>query len=156
VCVTTRMNTPKHSKSGLRALLQAATDLHGHFGPFLALGIRMGLLGLRELSVQQGDRRMTATVMLEYAVPFSCILDGIQISTRCTVGNARLAWKESNEIGAIFQLDSSQQRVEIWVLPVVIRELKRRLAKQPSDEEIRQIGLDISSRSDSELFLSKR
>jgi len=150
------MKTPKHGKSGLRALLRAATDLHGHFGPFLALGVRMGLFGLRELSVQQGHTRLTATVMLEYVVPFSCILDGIQISTRCTVGNARLVWKESKEIGAIFQLSSSQQRVEVWVSPAVVHELKRKLAKKPSDEEIRQIGMDVASRSDAELFLSKR
>ena len=116
----------------------------------------MGLFGLRELSAQQGDTRLTATVMLKYAVPFSCILDGIQISTKCTVGNARLAWKRSNKIGVIFKLGSSQQRLEVWILPAVVRELKQRLAKQCSDEEVRRIGLDIASRSDSELFLSKR
>jgi len=146
----------EHYESGLKTLLQAATDLHGHFGPFLALGVRMGLVGMRELSVRQGDTRLTSTVMLEYAVPISCILDGIQTSTKCTVGNTRLTWKKSTRIGAIFGLSSSQQRVEVWVRPTVVQELKRELAVQPSDEEIRQIGWNIASRSDEELFLSKK
>ncbi len=146
----------KHYEPGLKIILEEATDLHGHFGPFLALGVRMGLVGLRELSVQQGDTRLTLTVMLEYVVPISCVLDGIQTSTKCTVGNTRLTWKKSKRIGAIFVLSSSQQRVEVWVRPTVVQELKRELALQPSDEEIRKIGRDIASRSDEELFLSER
>jgi len=136
-------------------MLQAATDLHGHFGPFLALGVRMGLVGLRELSVQPADTRLTVSVTLEYAVPISCILDGIQTSTGCTVGNSRLAWKESKEISAGFQLGSDQQKVRVCGDPLVVQELKRRLDKQPSDEEIRRIGWDVAFRSDAELFFSE-
>lgn len=136
--------------------LRAASDLHGHFGPFLALGVRMGLYALRELAVKEGDKGLHTTVMLEYATPISCVLDGIQASTKCTVGNTRLAWRKSKEVGAIFQLDHSMKLVDIWLKSEVFRELKRRLASHPSDEETRQIGLDIASRSDVELFLRKR
>jgi len=149
------MMTRKHIKPDLKSLLQAATFPHGHFGPFLTLGVRMGLFGLRQLGVKQGDTRLRAIVMLEYVVPISCILDGIQTSTGCTVGNTRLTWKESTEIGALFELGSCQQKVEVWAIPAVVQELKRKLAKQPSDEEIRQIGWDIAFRTDAELFLSK-
>ena len=140
----------------LKKQLQAATDLHGHFGPFLALGVRMGLYALRELSVKEGDTRLHATVMLKYVTPISCILDGVQASTKCTAGNTRLTWKQSKEIGAIFQLDRNKQQVEVWLKSSILHELKHRLAKHQSDEDIRQIGLDIASRSDAELFLRKR
>jgi len=150
------MGTRKHVKSDLKSVLQAATSLHGHFGPFLTLGVRTGLVGLQELKVKQGDARLSTIVMLEYVVPISCILDGIQTSTGCTVGNTRLTWKESREIGAIFELGSAQRRIEVWVNPAVVQELKRKLAEQPPDEEIRQIGWDIAFRTDAELFLSKR
>jgi len=150
------MATRKHTESNVETLLQMASNLHGHFGPFLALGVRMGLVGLRELRVKQGDMRLNTTVMLEYVVPISCILDGIQTSTGCTVGNTRLTWKQYNEIGAKFELGSNQRKVEVWVNPVVVQELKRKLEKQPSEEETRQIGWDIAFRTDEELFLSKR
>jgi formylmethanofuran dehydrogenase subunit E len=150
------MTGQKMKDQNLDKRLQAATDLHGHFGPFLALGVRMGLYALRELGVNEGDTRLHTTVMLEYVTPVSCILDGIQASTKCTVGNARLEWKHSKEIGAIFQLSHNKQQVEVWVKSALFRELKRRLATHPSDEETRQIGLDIASRSDAELFFTKR
>jgi len=150
------MTAQRHGRQGLDAVLQDATDLHGHFGPFLALGVRIGLVGLRELRVKQGDTRLHTTVMLEYVAPISCVLDGIQVSTKCTVGNTRLTWKESSEISVTFQLSSSRRKVEIRVNPAIIRELQRKLAKPLPDEEIRQIGLDIASLPDAELFLCKR
>jgi len=106
------MTTASRNKNhNLNAILQTATDLHGHFGPFLTLGVRMSLLGLQKLGVKSGDPRLHATVMLKYAAPISCILDGVQATTKCTVGNTRLTWKESSQISIIFSLEGSKQRI---------------------------------------------
>jgi formylmethanofuran dehydrogenase subunit E len=140
----------------LSATLQTATDLHGHFGPFLTLGVRMGLLGLQELGVKPGDPRLHATVMFKYAAPISCILDGIQTTTKCTVGNTRLTWKESSQISVIFSLEGSKQRIKIRVKPAIVHELLGRLSEQASDKATREIGDEIASRPDSELFLSEK
>jgi formylmethanofuran dehydrogenase subunit E len=94
--------------------------------------------------------------MLRYVTPTSCILDGVQSSTQCTVGNTRLTWKNSEEIGARFQLESSKRQIEVLVKPSVLQELKLRLEPKLGDEEIRRIGLDIASRADTELFREKR
>jgi len=153
--VIPRMKTSRPDKTGFKTPMQVAMNLHGHFGPFLALAVRMGLAAMEELGVKRSDMRLHANVMLEYIVPMSCVLDGIQTSTGCTVGNTRLTWKESKEIGTIFQLGFNQKRVEVWVRPSLVKELKKRLAKQPTDEEIRHIGWDIAFRSDKELFLSR-
>jgi len=142
----------RNQKQSLNTLLRVATDLHGHFGPFLALGVRAGLVGLRELGAKAGDTQLHVTGTLEYALPFSCFLDGIQSTTKCTVGNKRLAWKESKEIGALFLLKNSGRQVEVRVNPSVIQELNRRLNKMPPDEETRQLALGIASRSERELF----
>lgn len=140
----------------LKEELQLAADLHGHLGPFLVLGVRMGLYALGKLKVRKGDTELHATVMLKYVTPVSCILDGVQTSTQCTVGNTRLTWKNSNDPGAVFQLRGSNRRVEVWVKPAIFQQLKLRLDTHPSAEETRQIGLEIASRSDAELFLEKR
>jgi len=140
-------------KRGLNTLMKKAEDLHGHLGPFLALGIWMGLIGIRETGAREGDPQLRVIVMLEYALPFSCILDGIQTATKCTVGNQRLTWRESKEIRAIFLLKSSERKVEVSVNPAVIQELSRRLDKNPSDNEVRQLASDIILRSEKELFL---
>jgi len=143
----------RNQKQGLNTFLRVATDLHGHLGPFLALGVRIGLVGLRELGAKEGDTRLQVKAMLEYALPFSCILDGIQATTKCTVGNKRLTWIESKETGALFLLKNGGPQVEVSVNSAVVQELRRKLDKRPSDEEVRQLGVDIVSRSERELFL---
>lgn len=140
----------------LNERLEFAANLHGHFGPFLTLGVRMGLYGLRKLGVRKGNTDLHVIVRLRYATPVSCILDGVQSSTQCTIGNTRLTWKNSEEIGARFKLESSKRQIEVLVKPSVLQELKLRLEVKPSDEEIRRIGFDIASRSDMELFREKR
>jgi formylmethanofuran dehydrogenase subunit E len=150
------MTEKKERSRSLNEQLQLATDLHGHFGPFLALGVRMGLYGLRKLGVKRGDTELRVIVMLRYATPVSCILDGIQSSTQCTVGNTRLAWKNSEDVSAIFKLERSKRQIEVSVKPSVLQELILRLEAKPSDEDTRQLGLAIESRSDAGLFLEKR
>jgi len=147
---------PRNKNHHLSETLQTAIDFHGHSGPFLTLGVRMGLLGLQKLGVKPGDSRLHATAMLKYAAPISCILDGIQTTTKCTVGNTRLAWKESKQISVTFQLDGSKRRIRIQVNPALVQKLLGRLAEQPTDKATREIGEEIASRPDSELFLSEK
>jgi len=150
--VILRMVASKPSQE-LSALLRKATDLHGHFGPFLTLGVRMGLLGLRELKAKKGDTELHVTAMLEYTLPFSCMLDGIQTTTRCTIGNQRLAWRESKEFRIKFQLKNNGREVEVRVNPAIVQELQRKLENtQPTDEIVRQLALEVGSRSEKELF----
>jgi formylmethanofuran dehydrogenase subunit E len=137
----------------MNVLLRKATDVHGHFGPFLTLGVRMGLLGLRELGARKGDTDLRVTVSLEYTLPFSCMLDGIQASTRCTVGNKRLRWTESKEFGAVFLQQNSGREVEIKINPTVVQELRFKLENtKPMDEGVRQIALETWASSEKKLF----
>jgi len=145
--------TEQSREQDLDSLFKAAAGLHGHFGPFLTLGVRMGLAGLRELGVKPGDTRLHVKATLEYALPFSCMLDGIQTATKCTVGNQRLSWKESGELGAMFLLENTGRQIEVKVKKIVIQELSRKLEKKkPMSEAVRQLATDVASRSEKELF----
>ena len=72
--------------SELKSLLERATEFHGHLGPFLVIGVRMGLIGLKKFGIGSNDH-LTIDVSLPLHVPFSCIIDGLQVSTNCTVGS---------------------------------------------------------------------
>jgi len=152
--VTLRMGAFRRSREqDMDKLLKVATSFHGHFGPFLTLGVRMGLVGLRELRAKEGDTQLRVTAMLEYSLPFSCMLDGIQTATKCTVGNKRLLWKESKELGAIFLLENTGRQIEVKVNQAMVRELSRRLdQKKPLSEAVRQLASDVASRPEEELF----
>ena len=70
-------------------LLQAGGRFHGHIGPFLAVGLRMGLLANERIG--RDPMGMKATVRVEGRPPRSCVLDGIQYSTGCTLGKYNIA-----------------------------------------------------------------
>lgn len=70
--------------------VQKAVEFHGHLGPFLVLGVRMGLLAKKEL-FPLGDEGMKAVAKTGNVPSLSCLLDGIQISTGCTMGNGKIS-----------------------------------------------------------------
>jgi len=73
----------------LRAMVDRGTLLHGHLGPYLVAGIRMGLLALRELE-SSGYFRIQAESEAGRTTPLSCLNDGIQIGSGCTAGKGNL------------------------------------------------------------------
>ena len=71
------------------ALIERGTKLHGHLGPFLVAGIRMGLLALRELG-SPGYFGLRAESEAGSKTPLSCLNDGVQIGSGCTAEKGNL------------------------------------------------------------------
>lgn len=71
-------------------MIERASEFHGHLGPFLVLGIRIGLAALRELG-SHGHKDISAIVRSGSRPPVSCLADGIQISTGCTLGKGNIS-----------------------------------------------------------------
>ncbi|RLE30307.1 formylmethanofuran dehydrogenase [Candidatus Acetothermia bacterium] len=84
-----------------RELWELGVRLHGHRGPFLACGIRMGLLALRLLG-STGYSGIRAVAETGSAPPVSCLVDGLQISTGCTAGKGNLGVEEGGRPAARF------------------------------------------------------
>ncbi|HCJ10270.1 MAG TPA: formylmethanofuran dehydrogenase [Clostridiales bacterium] len=71
-------------------LLLRAGELHGHYCPFLALGVRAGGEALLELGLDSdGMEDLVAVVETN-----GCFSDGIQCATGCTFGNNALVFKD--------------------------------------------------------------
>ncbi len=77
------------SRVDLAALIERATELHGHLGPYLVAGIRMGLLAL-DLLESPGYFGIEAQSETGTTPPISCLTDGIQIGSGCTTGKGNL------------------------------------------------------------------
>jgi len=139
----------------LMTILKEAEGFHGHLGPFLVIGVRAGLVGLMKLGIEKGDQQMSATAMLKNSIPFSCILDGVQISTGCTVGNKRLKLQDSSSVAIRFENKNGKQ-VEIEVNSTTLDRLMERLsAKNVGSEEVRRLGYIMASIGEHELFRVK-
>lgn len=64
------------------------TRIHGGFGSYVALGIRIGLDALADLNVSRGDIDVTLVDGPETRCP--CIADGLLLATGATPGRATL------------------------------------------------------------------
>lgn len=73
----------------LQDLIERGTQLHGHLGPYLVAGIRMGLLAL-DLLESSGYFGIEAESEAGDVPPVSCLSDGIQIGCGCTPGKGNL------------------------------------------------------------------
>lgn len=107
----------------LRELFARAVAFHGHPGPFLVSGLRMGLLALRELrSFGHGD--LEAIVETGMTPPLSCIIDGIQVATGCTLGKGNIHVQDGHRPRATF-ITQDGQRLTVELNP----ELAERFAQ---------------------------
>jgi formylmethanofuran dehydrogenase subunit E len=93
-------------------LLQAAGRFHGHVGPFLALGLRMGLLANETLG--RDPMETAARVAVDPRPPRSCLVDGIQFTTGCTMGKGNIELvPEAEAISAVFTRSGAELNVNV-------------------------------------------
>ena len=73
-------------KSWSEELLERAAEFHGHGGPFMVVDLMIGLEALRRLGAS-GWFDIRCHVELNWRPPDSCVINGIQVSTGCTMGS---------------------------------------------------------------------
>jgi formylmethanofuran dehydrogenase subunit E len=139
----------------LKSSLENAVRLHGHLGPFLVIGVRMGIIGIRELGLKNDDE-LRVTAHLKYSIPISCVVDGLQVTTRCTIGNQKLKLIDSSDIAAKFILHNGKE-VAITVNPAAYDKLKSQLlSEKNSPKEVGHLAKQIASISEEDLFIIGR
>jgi formylmethanofuran dehydrogenase subunit E len=119
-------------------LIESAARLHGHLGPFLVLGVRIGEAAKSNLHVdERSSHRLQAIVRTPLSTPFSCVIDGIQASTTCTVGNQRLKIEKSaTEISASFTLQGTNKTTKILVNHDTVESLVKKMSEGASPEQL--------------------
>jgi len=120
------------------SLIREAVRLHGHLGPFLVIGVRMGICAERSLNLEvAGRRELRVSGRIPFSTPFSCALDGIQVTTNCTIGNQKLRVEKSRKkMVARFELQGSDRVLCISVNPKVVEELVDEMSKGVTNEEL--------------------
>jgi formylmethanofuran dehydrogenase subunit E len=128
----------------MTTMVDRGIKLHGHAGPYLNLGIKMGLLALEALNAK-GYFDLSVEAELEYRRPMSCFVDGLQISTGCTMGKGNIRIKnQPGNINAIFKTEDKKLRISLK--PEIVESLD---FKKDSCEDLGQKILDTPN---SELF----
>ena len=142
--------------------LKRAEEAHGHLCPFLALGVRTGLIGVRELEAKGDNEDLRVTLMLPHSASYQCFIDGIQVTTKCTIGNKKLRLKSSKNLSentVRFELPNKGQ-VIIAVNPasfdVLVDTMKKVMSGNVSPEEFQQLVQFVVSAPEEELFTIRR
>lgn len=140
----------KHSAShrDLNETLKRAAEFHGHLGPFLAIGVRMGLLATRTLK-SSGFSDMHVILNTGNNPPLSCIVDGIQAATGCTLGKGNVTVRDLGDISAVFH--TKRQTIRIKMKAKTFQSLKNELLNG-DPKKMEETARKVSSLPDSRLF----
>ncbi len=110
-------------EGNLPELLILSGELHGHFCPGLAFGVKAGFLGLRKLDFENtGMEELLAIVECN-----NCFVDGIQVVTGCSFGNNALLYKDLGKTAVTIASRKLQKAFRIV--------LKHWADEEPSDVE---------------------
>lgn len=128
----------------LAELVERGAEFHGHLGPFLVCGLRMGLLALRELG-SSGHSDLRATVETGTTPPLSCLIDGIQVATGCTLGKGNIQVTAHGRPRAAFiKIKGTKCRLEVELRPGPVERFRA--------GEAEALAREVMAMSDEELF----
>lgn len=137
-------------------IIDQAANFHGHLGPFLIIGVRMGLAGLKRLNACTSSRDLSITASLPLRVPFSCIIDGLQVSTKCTVDNQKLTLRDSKKIQVEFRKGEKGQKIVVSLNSSILEKLRTQLQPEDNaDDQVRQLALEVAATPENEIFTTK-
>ncbi|WP_317137706.1 formylmethanofuran dehydrogenase subunit E family protein [Methanochimaera problematica] len=88
---------------------------HGHLGPNIVLGYLMGKYASEKLC--NDPFSLKAIVSCPKKTPESCIIDGIQLGSGCTLGKGNIEIIESSSISCEFKTDSAVLKIKPRTLP---------------------------------------
>jgi len=140
--------TEKKTRSDIK-MIRSAVKFHGHLGPFLVLGLRMGLAAVQTLR-PHGLHDLSATVWSSRNPPQSCAIDGIQFSSGCTLGKGNIRVRSSPMLRASFRT----RKKSIIVKPTdKINRMLSTLPKNETQARLRARSIRISKIPDKDLIM---
>ncbi len=124
--------------------LQLAKEFHSHLGPYLTVGLKMGKFLTKELNDASSTLKMISYT--GSTPPVSCSIDGLQLSTSCTVGNGRISIREQGK--AKVEGRMNERRILLGLREKIAREIKTNCTSENEEE----LALRIWKMTPEELF----
>jgi formylmethanofuran dehydrogenase subunit E len=122
--------------------LKILERFHGHLGPYVAIGYRMGALARARL----GPGKMKTIVYTGLKPPISCAVDGIQVSTGSTLGKGLIRVENEGQVAAEFHVGDK-------TIHVKLRDAVRaRIDREMSHETERSHAAEMMTAPEDELF----
>ena len=94
--------------------VQDLARFHDHLGPYIVLGYRMGRYALKVLNADPFG--LKAQVFCSGVTPQSCLADGVQIGSGCTLGKGNIEVVRSETVCCTFATD--EKGIRLTPLPL--------------------------------------
>ena len=107
-----------HRHTGAVDPVSRMKEFHGHLGPYVVLGYRMGMIAL-ERTGSAGHFEIYAEVHSILRPPRSCLIDGVQLGSGCTLGKRNITIEETAGPPFAIFTTSSGEKVAVRLLPGV-------------------------------------
>ena len=129
----------------MNEILKKIEQFHGHLGPYVVIGYRMGKIANERL----GEDPFSKNVFIYTGTkpPLSCIVDGIQISSGCTLGKGNLKVSSERRPKAIFKSNNGRN-LEISLKDSIYKEIEANVTK----ENMINYSKQFFERKDHEIF----
>ena len=125
--------------------LKEIERFHGHLGPYAVIGYRMGKIANERLGSDPFCKR--AKVYTGTTPPLSCIIDGIQLSSNCTLGKGRILVENNDTAKAEFTSEDNKK------ITIVLRsEIRNEIDTTVTEENMVKYSEETYNKSDEELF----
>ena len=128
--------------------LEEASRFHTHLGPYLVVGLRMGRVVTSELGDEPFSYKIRAHT--GRVPPYSCSVDGMQLSTPCTTGNGCI------EVTADRKMKLEAIAGDATLTVALRQEIFDRIETECSEDDQEEFSLWIWEMPDDELFTISR
>jgi formylmethanofuran dehydrogenase subunit E len=125
--------------------LKNIEHFHGHIGPYAVIGLRMGKISNEKLGKNPFNKK--AQVWTSTKPPLSCVIDGIQMSSGCTIGKGNLEIFSGKLPKVVFSNNNGKQ-VEI----ILKESIKNEIDKTVNEQNIISYSEKLYQKPDNELF----
>ncbi len=106
----------EHPQASSIPVVELLKTFHGHLGPYVVIGYRMGRLAL-EATGSEGHFDVSAVVYSFLEPPRSCLIDGVQLGAGCTLGKRNIEARATDGPAyAIFETENGA-RVTVKLRP---------------------------------------
>lgn len=125
--------------------LKTIENFHGHLGPYAVLGYKMGKIACEKLGTDPFGKKVT--VSTGTTPPISCIVDGIQLASGCTLGKGNITVTTEKIPKAVFSNKKGEK------ITISLREkIQEEIDTKVTEENIIAYSEDMYNRLNADLF----
>jgi len=128
-----------------KEIFRKIEQFHGHLGPYVLIGYKMGKIAKKKLGPNPFTKK--AVIYTGIKPPLSCIIDGIQISSGCTLGKGNIFIYKDGVPKVQFKGENGK-KLEINLKKCIQNEIDNEVTK----ENMIKYSEKIFNKSDIELF----